>query len=91
MVQLINSRKDMMILTKTELLLAVTKYCEQYPETSLESIIKDVSDVYHEVQAKTINPYDPEELTGLDLDRADSYESDISKNTHDGTHNDDAL
>lgn len=80
-----------MILTKTELLLAVTKYCEQYPETSLESIIKDVSDVYHEVQAKTINPYDPEELTGLDLDRADSYESDISKNTHDGTHNDDAL
>ena len=61
-----------MMLTKTELLLAVTKYCEQYPETSLESIIKDVSNVYHEVQAKTINPYDPEELTGLDLDRADS-------------------
>lgn len=79
------------MLTKTELLLAVTKYCEQYPETSLESIIKDVSDVYHEVQAKTINPYDPEELTGLDLDRADSYESDISKNAFDGTTNDDAL
>lgn len=79
------------MLTKTELLLAVTKYCEQYPETSLESIIKDVSDVYHEVQAKTINPYDPEELTGLDLDRADSYESDISKNALDGTTNDDAL
>ena len=79
------------MLTKTELLLAVTKYCEQYPETSLESIIKDVSDVYHEVQAKTINPYDPEELTGLDLDRADSYESHISKNTHDGTLNDDTL
>lgn len=79
------------MLTKTELLLAVTKYCEQYPETSLESIIKDVSDVYHEVQAKTINPYDPEELTGLDLDRADSYESDISKNALDGTNNDDTL
>lgn len=79
------------MLTKTELLLAVTKYCEQYPETSLESIIKDVSDVYHEVQAETINPYDPEELTGLDLDRADSYESDISKNALDGTTNDDAL
>lgn len=79
------------MLTKTELLLAVTKYCEQYPETSLESIIKDISDVYHEVQAKTINPYDPEELTGLDLDRADSYESDISKNALDGTTNDDAL
>lgn len=79
------------MLTKTELLLAVTKYCEQYPETSLESIIKDVSDVYHEVQAKTINPYDPKELTGLDLDRADSYESDISKNALDGTNNDDAL
>lgn len=79
------------MLTKTELLLAVTKYCEQYPEASLESIIKDVSDVYHEVQAKTINPYDPEELTGLDLDRADSYESDISKNALDGTNNDDAL
>lgn len=79
------------MLTKTELLLAVTKYCEQYPETSLESIIKDVSNVYHEVQAKTINPYDPEELTGLDLDRADSYESDISKNALDGTNNDDAL
>lgn len=79
------------MLTKTELLLAVTKYCEQYPETSLESIIKDVSNVYHEVQAKTINPYDPEELTGLDLDRADSYESDISKNALDGTTNDDAL
>lgn len=79
------------MLTKTELLLAVTKYCEQYPETSLESIIKDVSDIYHEVQAKTINPYDPEELTGLDLDRADSYESDISKNALDGTNNDDAL
>lgn len=79
------------MLTKTELLLAVTKYCEQYPETSLESIIKDVSDVYHEVQAKTINPYNPEELTGLDLDRADSYESDISKNALDGTNNDDAL
>ena len=81
----------MMMLTKTELLLAVTKYCEQYPETSLESIIKDVSNVYHEVQAKTINPYDPEELTGLDLDRADSYESDISKNALDGTNNDDTL
>ncbi|WP_274355380.1 hypothetical protein [Ligilactobacillus salivarius] len=79
------------MLTKTELLLAVTKYCEQYPETSLESIIKDVSNVYHEVQAKTINPYDPEELTGLDLDRADSYESDISKNALDGTNNDDTL
>lgn len=79
------------MLTKTELLLAVTKYCEQYPETSLESIIKDISDVYHEVQAKTINPYDPEELTGLDLDRADSYESDISKNALDGTTNDDVL
>ena len=79
------------MLTKTELLLAVTKYCEQYPETSLESIIKDVSNVYHEVQAKTINPYDPEELTGLDLDRADSYESNISKNALDGTNNDDAL
>ena len=79
------------MLTKTELLLAVTKYCEQYPETSLESIIKDVSDAYHEVQAKTINPYDPEELTGLDLDRADSYESDISKNALDGTNNDDTL
>ena len=79
------------MLTKTELLLAVTKYCEQYPETSLESIIKDVSDVYHEVQAKTINSYDPEELTGLDLDRTDSYESHISKNAHDGTHNDATL
>ena len=79
------------MLTKTELLLAVTKYCEQYPETSLESIIKDVSDVYHEVQAKTINPYNPEELTGLDLDRADSYESHISKDTHDGTHDDAVL
>lgn len=78
-------------MTRTELLLAVTKYCEQYPETSLESIIKDVADTYHEVQAKTIKPYDPEELTGLDLDRADSYESDISKNTHDGTLNDDTL
>lgn len=78
-------------MTRTELLLAVTRYCEQYPETSLESIIKDVADTYHEVQAKTIKPYDPEELTGLDLDRADSYESDISKNTHDGTLNDDTL
>lgn len=79
------------MMTRTELLLAVTRYCEQYPETSLESIIKDVSDTYHEVQAKTIKPYEPEELTGLDLDRADSYETSVYKNNYDGTARDDDL